>query len=89
MTTNNFLVVGISALGCITLTGIFCTKTRGFGRYSTSLLLLTLVLFITALFLAVNKIETNAFLNIVFAVAGYAGGLVAVRQEVEKNEKTK
>lgn len=80
MTTNDWLIVGISALGIGALIGIFATKTPGFGRYVSSLLLLTLVLFITALFFAAGKIESPLFANIAFAVVGFAGGLITARQ---------
>lgn len=80
MTTNDWLVIGLSALGIAALIGIFRTKTPGFGRYSTSLLLLTLVLFVTGLFLAAGKIESSVFANIAFAIAGFAGGLITAKQ---------
>jgi NADH:ubiquinone oxidoreductase subunit K len=76
MTTNDYLIFSILILGISALVGIFKTKTQGFGRYSTSLLLLTLALFFTALFFAAGKIESNVFANIVFSVAGFAGGLI-------------
>ena len=34
------------------------------------------------------KNESTVFVNVAFAVAGFAGGLVTARQEVEKNKKT-
>lgn len=81
MTTNDWLIIGLSILGIAALIGIFLTKTPGFGRYSTSLLLLTLVLFVAALFLATGKIESSVFANIAFAIAGFAGGLITSKQE--------
>jgi len=80
MTTDAWLIIGISVLAIAALIGIFTTKTSGFGRYSTSLLLLTLVLFITALFFAAGKVESSLFGNIAFAVAGFAGGLITGKQ---------
>jgi hypothetical protein len=76
MTTNDYLIFSILLLGIIALIGIFKTKTQGFGRYSTSLIILILVLFFTALFFAAGKIESSVFANIVFSVAGFAGGLI-------------
>lgn len=81
MATNDGLIIGLSILGIAVLIGIFYTKTPGFGRYSTSLLLLTMALFITALFLAAGKIESSVFANIVFSVAGFAGGLITGKHE--------
>jgi hypothetical protein len=80
MTTNDWLIVGISILGIAALIGILTTKTSGFGRYSTSLLLLTLVLFITSLLFAAGKVDSSLFGNIAFAVAGFAGGLISGKQ---------
>ena len=80
MTTSDWLILGITALGVAALIGIFVTKTPGFGKYSTSLLLLTLVLFIAALFFAAGNIESGLFANIVFAVSGFAGGLITGKQ---------
>lgn len=81
MTTNDWLLLGISVLGIAALVGIFVTKTPGFGKYATSLLLLVLVLFIAALCFAAGKIESGVFANVLFAVAGYAGGLITGKQE--------
>ena len=80
MTTNDWLILGVTVFGIAALVGIFVTKTPGFGKYSTSLLLLTLVLFTAALFFAAAKIESGLFANIVFAVAGFAGGLITGKQ---------
>lgn len=89
MTTNNWLIIGLSVLGIGALIGIFITKTRGFGRYSSSLLLLTLVLFVTALFLAAGKIEGSVFANIAFTVAGFAGGLITGKLETPQTGQSK
>lgn len=70
------LIIALTLLAAGALFGIFQTKTQGFGKYSTSVLLLTLVLFVAALFLAVGKIDASVFANIAFAVTGFAGGLI-------------
>jgi hypothetical protein len=85
MGTNDWLIIGISVLGVAALIGIFTTKTPGFGKYSTSVLLLSLVLFIAALFLAAGKIESSVFANIAFAVAGFAGGLITGKRDSAPN----
>jgi hypothetical protein len=81
MTTNDWLTIGLTALGVAAITGVLSTKTPSFGRYASSVLLLILVLFVTALFLAADKIESALFANIAFAIAGFAGGLIASKQE--------
>ena len=76
MSTNDYVVIVLGLLGIATVIGIFKTKTPGFGRYTTSVLLLTLVLIITAIFLAVGKLDSDMAANIFFAIVGFAGGLV-------------
>ncbi len=59
--------------------GIFVTKTEGFGKYTTSVLVLTLVLFVAAMALILGKVEWTPLANILFAMVGFAGGLIAER----------
>lgn len=59
--------------------GIFRTKTPGFGKYTTATLVLTLVLFVASVALTLGKIEWSPFTNLLFAIAGYAGGLITVK----------
>ena len=70
------LPVAFAAVFAVVLIGVFKTKTRGFGRYTTSTLILVLVLFIAGFFALLGKLEAQGLLNILFAVAGYAGGLI-------------
>ena len=65
-----------AALGIAALVGIFWTKTKGWGRYSTATLILVLVLFLGTSLLIIGKLEAPILGNIVFAVIGYAGGLI-------------
>ena len=76
MSTNDYVVIILGLLGMATVICIFKTKTPGFGRYTTSALLLTLVLFITAILLAAGKLDSGMVTNIFFAIVGFAGGLV-------------
>lgn len=80
MSTNDWLLIAIAIFGIVALVGIFSTKTAGFGRFTVSLLLFILVLLFASLFFAAGKIESTIFLNIVFAILGYAGGLIAYKQ---------
>ncbi len=81
MTIETIEVICLTALGVATVIGIFSTKTPGWGRYSTSTLLLVLALFVAANFLLIGKIEASVFLNIMFAIIGYAGGLIHGKNE--------
>lgn len=75
MTFNEWLTLGVFVIGAGALVGFFVTKTEGFGKYTTSTLLLILVVTISALLYTANKIEGDTMANIIFAVFGFAGGL--------------
>lgn len=75
MTINGWLMVAIFVLGAGALIGFFRTKTAGFGRFTTSTLLIILVLIISALMYAGGKLEGQVMANVLFAVFGFAGGL--------------
>ena len=64
-----------------TILGIYKTKTPGFGKYTTSAIVLTLVLFVAALAFVLGQIDGTPLVNLLFAVAGYAGGLVTVKAD--------
>ncbi len=81
MTTIDYVLIALATLGLVAVIGIFVTKTQGFGRYSTSVLLLTLVLFVSGFFLVAGKIEPSVFANILFAITGFAGGLITAKSE--------
>lgn len=74
-------IISISLIFGGSLVGFFCTKTRGFGKFTSSLLLLILVLFVTAIAFSANKLEWTNVSNLLFAIAGYAGGLVTPKEE--------
>lgn len=76
MVATDWGIIGLSIFGTATMVGIFLTKTPGFGKYSTSVVLLAVVVFVASLFLLLDKISSQVFANIMFAVAGYAGGLI-------------
>ena len=86
MTDERFLAAGVLIVGLVVMWGIFKTKTPGFGRYSTSVVLLTLVVTIAGLGFAFGRIGEAFFGHVMFAVVGFAGGLIANRQEA-RNEK--
>ena len=73
-------VIGLSVVGLGVVVGIFFTKTPGWGKYSTSILVLTLALFISAILLVIGKLEGSSFANVLFAIVGYGGGLIASKK---------
>ncbi len=74
-------LIVVTAIFAVSLWGFFRTKSPGFGRYTTSLLLLILVLFVAAVAFAGGEIEWPSLANLLFAIAGYAGGLVTPKVE--------
>jgi hypothetical protein len=75
MDTSQLLMIGIFILGGASLYGFFKTKTEGFGRFTTSTLLVILVVTISGLLYAGGKLEGQVMANVLFAVFGFAGGL--------------
>ncbi len=78
--TMTTALVCLTIFGTIALGGIFFTKTKGFGKYTTSLLLLFIVIFLAAFFLVLDKITPTVFANIAFAVTGFGGGLLSAKK---------
>jgi ABC-type multidrug transport system permease subunit len=73
-------LICLTVFGVTALAGIFATKTQGFGKYTTSLLLLVLVLFLSSFFFVLGSITSTMFVNIVFAVTGFGGGLLSAKK---------
>jgi hypothetical protein len=63
------------------LMGVFLTKKAGFGRFSSSLVVLLLVVFSASVFAATGRLQPADLANILFAVAGFAGGLITARSD--------
>lgn len=80
MTNDSLLLVAIFLLGVVVLVGILVTKKPGFGKFTTSTLLLAMVFVSTTLFFAAGKIDSPLFGQIAFAVLGFAGGLLANKE---------
>lgn len=62
------------------LIGFFWTKTPGWGQYTSALLLLLLVLYVTALAFAYSRVDWPSVSGILLAIAGYAAGLVSAKE---------
>lgn len=81
MDTTALQIIGLTVFAVATMIGIFITKTPGFGKYSTSVVLLSVVVFVASFFLLFGTISSQVFVNILFAVAGFAGGLINAKKE--------
>ena len=88
MTNELWLLLAICLFGLVATVGIFLTKTPGFGRFTTSILLLVLVLVFGSMFFSIGKIESPLFANIAFAVIGFAGGLFTGNRDVMPKKET-
>lgn len=75
MSKSEILMLAVFILGAGSIIGFFKTKTAGFGRFTTSVLLIILVLTISAMLYAGDKLGTDEMSNFLFAVFGFAGGL--------------
>jgi hypothetical protein len=71
---------GVLVVFAGTIGGIFWKQKSGYGRFNTSVLVMTLVLFTASMAFFMGKIETQSFSNILFAVAGYIGGLLVPKE---------
>jgi membrane-associated HD superfamily phosphohydrolase len=76
MEKDTIIVLCVTAVAIVTLVGVFWTKTEGWGKYSSSTLILVLAVFISMILIVVGKLSESIFSNIIFAVVGYAGGLI-------------
>ena len=74
-------IIGLTIFSVSTMLGIFLTKAPGFGKYSVSVIILLVITFIAAYFLLFGLITSSIFANVIFAVAGYAGGLINANRE--------
>lgn len=75
MTQESWLMLGVFIIGLAALVGFFMTKTKGYGRFSTSTFLIILAVVISALLYSAGKLEGQVMANLFFAVIGFAGGL--------------
>ena len=75
MEPDSLLALAIFVIGGGSIIGFFRTKAKGFGRFTTSVLLILVVLTIASLMFALGRLETSVIANVLFAVFGFAGGL--------------
>ena len=82
MNTNDWLMIAIFIIGAGAIIGFFITKTAGFGRFTTSVLLILIVITIGSLLHVGGKLDSQIMANILFAVFGFAGGLFTSKDSV-------
>jgi hypothetical protein len=77
MDKDSVALISVTVLGVATIVGVLWTKTPGWGMYSTSILILTLALFVIADLLVLGKLDGQQAANLFFSIVGFAGGLIA------------
>lgn len=83
MDFNVWLMGAVGGLCAVALIGFFWTKTKGYGRFATSTLLLLVVVAIATILYVGNRLEGQVLANILFAVIGFAGGLFTGKDKQE------
>lgn len=83
MNSETWLLLAVFVVGMMALVGYFVTKTKGFGRFATSTLLLLLVTVLSSLLYSADKLDGHVLANIFFAVIGFAGGLFVTKEPTE------
>lgn len=73
----DWLMLAVFIIGVVSLVGFFVTKEKGFGKFSTSAMLLILVVVFSGLFFSSGKIDSQVVANLLFAIIGFSGGLFA------------
>jgi hypothetical protein len=74
----------IALVFCAALFGFFKTKTNGFGKHTSGLLVLILVTFVGAFALSIGKIDWPSLSNLLFAIAGFGGGMISDKEQQVK-----
>ena len=83
MTNEFWLMLSVFLIGTGALVGFFITKTKGYGRYSTSLFLILVVTIVASLVYSAGKLDNQVMANILFVVIGFAGGLFTGKDKPE------
>ncbi|MDO8843836.1 hypothetical protein [Methylicorpusculum sp.] len=85
MEITTWLLLSIFVVGIVAMVGFFVTKTKGFGRFATSSFLLLLIVIVSSLLFAADKLDVQVLANIFFAVIGFAGGLFTGKESALSN----
>jgi hypothetical protein len=80
VTIEHWLLLAVFSIGAGSLIGFFRTKTQGFGRFTTSVLLIITVVTIASMLYVAGKLKTNVMANVLFAAFGFAGGLFTSKE---------
>ncbi|HWA30035.1 MAG TPA: hypothetical protein VG867_03000 [Rhizomicrobium sp.] len=81
-------LLAVTIVFSIAILGLLKTKKPGWGPYTMSLLLLTLVVFTAAVAFSLGRIDWPSASGLLLAVAGYAGGLLTSQQPEKDDSKS-
>ena len=85
MDSNAALIAVVLVFGA-TLVIIWKKMKDGFGPFNTSIILLFLVLFITAIAFVIGRIDWPNVSGLLLAIAGFAGGLFSTSSKKDNSE---
>ena len=82
------IIITVMVLGIFlfALSRFFDTKLPGYGRFNSSTLIIILALMLSTIVLLIDKEKSEDVVKIIFAVIGFAAGLVAGK-EASRSEK--
>ena len=80
MPSNIIVLVIVLGIFLFVLCRFFNDKKKGYGLYTSSTLLMILALMVTLVGFLLGKIESRDITNIMLAIVGFAGGLLAGRK---------
>jgi len=89
MTNDLLLMIGVFIIGSGALIGFFATKTKGYGRYTTSTFLILVSIVVSSIMYAAGKLDGQIMANVIFAVIGFAGGLFTGKEDQGTNKNSK
>lgn len=78
---DNILLISVVTVGLVSILGFFFTKSKGYGKYTTSIFLILVTLVLASILFVTGNLESDVMANIAFAVIGFAGGLFANSKE--------
>ena len=87
MLSNSIMALLLLVIFSVVLWKFFSDKKEGYGLYTTSTLLITLALMVTSVGFLLGKIESRDITNIILAIVGFAGGLVAGKSKKKPKKK--
>ncbi len=87
MLSNSIMALLLLVIFSAVLWKFFSDKKEGYGLYTTSTLLITLALMVTSVGFLLGKIESRDITNIILAIVGFAGGLVAGKSKKKPKKK--